>query len=151
MFRFFIASTFIFLGCFLVIYSQENSGNKSSSSLYLPANRQQALKAQEALDVIQGQLQALRDHDIDKAYFAFTSQDFRNSTSRDEFQRFIFGNDVLGKNLRSDFRDPVFQDNIIIIQGVFVSIDDHKNIIEYALSLENGQWKILGIKVFPPS
>ena len=105
--------------------------------------------AQDVQSTITGQLQAIQSHNLDKAYYAFTTNSFRQSTSKEAFEQFIFQNPVLSKNESTKFKEGVFQNNMVIIQGIYTSTDNNQKIVEYALTMEDGQWKILGIKVFP--
>lgn len=139
--------------CLFIISCQclwgEDNLYADNSQLYEETKNKQSLSSKDALDIIKGQLEALRAHDIDKAYYAFTTKGFRNATSREMFQRFIYSNSVLFKNLSADFKDPTYQNNMVIFDGVLTSIDNKQNRVEYALIQEDGQWKILGINVLP--
>jgi len=113
------------------------------------SGKKKALSAQEALGVIYGYLGALKEHDIPKSYYAFTSASFRKSTPWENYRQFIFNNPVLLQNRSADFKEPIPQEKMFIFKGTLTSLTNDVNTVEIALVTENDQWKILGIKVYP--
>lgn len=99
-------------------------------------------------DTAKSQLKALRDGDIIKAY-SYTSKDFRSSTSLENFQKFVDNYPSLKNNKDVSFSDRETSNGIGKLKGTLKSTDGGSTPIEYELVKENGEWKILSIKLNP--
>lgn len=98
---------------------------------------------------VNGQLIALRDGDISKAY-TYTSKDFQKATSLDDFKKFLDHYPSLKNNASASFSERKIEDNNIgSVKGTLTSKDGAKTPIEYQLIKEGDSWKILGITVLP--
>lgn len=133
----------------IVCAETKNSPPKRSDSSFVPTPGESSLAQTEATIAVQGFVEALRDHDVTRAYYAFTTRNFRSVTSRTGFQTFVYGNAVLNKNATADFSQPVPQGDLLIMKTTMSSIDGQKSIVEFALKQEDNKWRILGIKIFP--
>lgn len=102
------------------------------------------------LPVIEGQLKAIREGNIDKAYQEYTSADFRKVTSLEQFKELISQYAVLAKNKTFQFQSLYFEEHIGTFQGALVSTDGDALQTEYDLVEEQGKWKIEGIQLFKP-
>lgn len=137
----------IFLPAILLGVADPNVQRKDSLLKKTPTEASASLA--EAKSTIQGFVDALRDHDLSRAYYAFTTRNFRSVTSKTGFQGFIFDNPVMSQNSTMSFYEPVPQNDLIIVKTMMTSIDNKKGIVEFALKLEDNKWRILGIKTFP--
>lgn len=99
-------------------------------------------------DVIENQLTALKAGDLEKAY-TYTSKDFQNVTSRNDFERFIDHYPSLKNNKSVSFNSKEISNDIGIVKGALYSTDGATTPIEYRLVKENNEWKIMGIAVSP--
>lgn len=99
-------------------------------------------------DTAKSQLKALRDGDMIKAY-SYTSKDFRSSTSLENFQKFVDNYPSLKNNKDVSFSDRETSNGIGKLKGTLKSTDGGSTPIEYELVKENGEWKILSIKLNP--
>lgn len=102
------------------------------------------------VDVVDHQLEALRQHDIEKAYFAYTSKDFQAATSLDQFRNFIEAYPVFLNNQSAHFIQRSIEHNIGTLKGNLTSLDHVNTPIEYKLIKEDDKWKILSIRLLKP-
>lgn len=109
------------------------------------------LFTEHLVDVIDDQLQALREHQIDKAYFDFTSKEFQRTTSFNQFKNFIEAYPVFENNQSAHFSQRSIEHNVATMKGQLTTQDHLKNPIEYKLTKEGGKWKILTIRLLKPS
>lgn len=99
-------------------------------------------------DVANSQLKALRDGDTIKAY-SYTSKDFRDATSLEDFQKFVDSYPSLKNNQEASFSDRETSNDVGTLKGTLKSSDGGSTPIEYKLVKENGEWKILSIRLNP--
>jgi hypothetical protein len=99
-------------------------------------------------DTVRDQLAALRAGDYVKAY-SYTSKDFQSTTSFDEFKKFIDQHPALKNNKDSTFTRREIENNMGAVSGTLEAVDGATTPIEYHLIRENGQWKILYLKLNP--
>jgi hypothetical protein len=117
------------------------SGNNNIAS-YRPFNSEELLK------VIEGQLDALKNHDIPKAYYSFTSAQFQEATPLADFEKFVESTPILTHRQAQSFSKLIFNNNIASFSGNLTD-DGIQYPVEYDLLEEEGKWKILQILVFP--
>jgi hypothetical protein len=122
-----VAAAFILLVCLIAIFAK--------SPLTIP---------------IKSQLAALRAGNVEKAY-SYTSKEFRTATSLDDFETFVGHYATLRDNKSSSFPDREVKGDNAIIRGVLYGKDRSTNKVEYLLTKEDGEWRILGIQVEPTS
>ena len=98
------------------------------------------------INKIEQQLLALRNNDINEAYFGFVSQDFLKETPLDAFKQFVKTHSVL-----SHFKGIEFKNHTIINDQGFVDLildsDQGEYLLEYKLVRENGDWKVWSLRV----
>lgn len=102
------------------------------------------------VDVVDHQLEALRQHDIEKAYFSYTSKDFQATTSLDQFRNFIEAYPVFLNNQSAHFIQRSIEHNIGTLKGNLTSNDHVNTPIEYKLIKEDDKWKILSMRLLKP-
>lgn len=102
------------------------------------------------VDVVDHQLESLRQHDISKAYHAYTSKDFQATTSLDQFRNFIEAYPVFINNQSAHFTQRSIEHNIGTLKGNLTSNDHINTPIEYKLVKENDKWQILSIRLLKP-
>ncbi len=99
------------------------------------------------VDVVEHQMNALRNQDIEKAYKDYTSKAFQESTSFDQFRDFIEAHPLMIKSPISKFTQRSIDKNIATIKGELTSSDHVKTPIEFKVIREEGKWKILSIRL----
>lgn len=102
------------------------------------------------VDVVDHQLEAIRQYDIPKAYSAYTSKDFQSATSLDQFRNFIEAYPVFLNNQSAHFSQRSIDKNIGTLRGNLTSNDHVNTPIEYKLIKEDDKWKILSIRLLKP-
>jgi Domain of unknown function (DUF4864)/zinc-ribbon domain len=105
--------------------------------------------SKELSDVIQGQLEQVRQHDLAKSYKDYTSKEFQKATSLEEFENFINNQPGFYDNVSLDLNKLTFNNNIGTFSGIMSAKDGEKFSIEYDLIKEGGKWKIMHIQIVP--
>jgi hypothetical protein len=101
----------------------------------------------ELLTLVRDQLDALRANDISKAYYAFTSQEFQDSASREDFKKFVEAHSALIKNQNLSLKSSSFdQQNKATAIIDLTSTDGSMTTFEYRFVYEDQIWKILSIQ-----
>lgn len=108
------------------------------------------LFTESLVDTVDNQLEALRDHDIDKAYLTYTSREFKNTTSIEQFRDFLEAFPVFLENQSAHFTERSISHNIGTLKGTLTSSDHISTPIEYKVIKEDGRWKILSIRLLKP-
>lgn len=103
------------------------------------------------VDVVDHQLDAFRKQDISKAYYNYTSKDFRAATSLDQFRNFVEAYPVFFNNQSAHFSQRSMEHNIGTLKGHITSQDHVNTPIEYKLIKDDGKWKILSIRLLKPA
>ncbi len=103
------------------------------------------------LDVIDEQLNALRSNEIEKAYRDYSSSEFLQKTSLDDFKKQIVQFTPFSKNKLFQFQSFYTEDNIATFGGDLLSTDGDSVRVEYDLVMEGGKWKIYGIQIYQNS
>lgn len=101
----------------------------------------------QLLEVVDGQIVSLREKNIAKAYHAYTSRDFKEETSLEDFELLIHSFSPLSKNKVISLNAIHFLDDTASYEGVVSSDNDEKLIIEYQLIKEGTLWKINGLQL----
>lgn len=106
-------------------------------------------EAQPITDVIESMLIALKLNDTHRAYFAFTSKQFQQATSFDQFKEFAVRYPEFGKFQSITFQDKHLAGDIATFTGTLTTQDGTTSNIKFDLIRENLQWKIMGMQMNP--
>lgn len=98
---------------------------------------------------IDQQLEALKNNDIAKAYYTYTSKEFQKATPYKEFEAFVLATPILTQEHTNSFTKLVFNNNIATFSGILIDANGVEHPIEYDLIEQDGQWKVLQILAFP--
>lgn len=98
--------------------------------------------------VIESQIDTIRSGDVARAYFSYTTVDFRKITSLDDFKKFVESFPVLSNNQSFEVDDITFQHGIAVCQGRLFAADGSMLYAEYELKQEDDDWKIQGVQLF---
>ncbi len=109
------------------------------------------LFTESLVDVVDHQLEDLRKQDISKAYYNYTSKDFRAATSLDQFRNFVEAYPVFFNNQSAHFSQRSMEHNIGTLKGHITSLEHVNTPIEYKLIKDDGKWKILSIRLLKPA
>ncbi|MDP1880649.1 MAG: DUF4864 domain-containing protein [Parachlamydiaceae bacterium] len=108
------------------------------------------LITEKIVDVVDYQLAALKNENIEKAYLDYTSNDFKAGTSLEQFRHFIDSYPVFLNNQSTHFFQRSIENHIVILKGYLTSTDHINTPIEYKLIKENHKLKILIIRLLKP-
>lgn len=98
-------------------------------------------------NVIEKQLEFIRAKNYKEAYDNYTSKEFKKITSLNNFILFIQGNSIFLNNLSGQFGDLMLDNNVATMKGILLSKSGENGFVEYDLIKEDGQWKVLGIRI----
>ncbi len=99
------------------------------------------------IETVGGQLSAIRVKDFDRAYFYFSSKDFRKETALRNFILFVKVNTVLKNNKSITMTDVRIDKGIGYYTGVITSKEGDVRTINYELIYEDEAWKVLGMQL----
>ncbi len=113
-------------------------------------------KSYENLSVVaQNQLTAIHNNRQGEAYYEYTSNDFQQSTSFENFKKFINENTFLTKYKSVQFDTIDVTGNNAVLKGNIIDENDAVIPIKYVLVEEDSDWKVLNIelgeKLAPPT
>jgi len=109
------------------------------------------LFTESLVDAVDHQLEALRKDDLPKAYYGYTSKDFQQATSPEEFRQFVQAYPILTENQSAHFTQRSVKDNIGTLKGNLTSKDHVSSPVEFKLIKEEDKWKILSIRLLKTS
>lgn len=98
------------------------------------------------INKVDAQLKALRDNDINEAYYGFVSKDFQSETPLETFRQFVQSHPVLSRYTGIEYKDR----KIVNDQGfvdLVLNSDQGDFFLEYKLTRENGNWRIWSLKL----
>jgi TM2 domain-containing membrane protein YozV len=96
--------------------------------------------------VVNGQLTALQNGQIDQAY-AYTAQSYQRNNSVDAFKNFVYAHPALINNTSSYLPDRQIINNSAFVRGTLTAKDGVETTVVYQLVKENGEWKIININI----
>lgn len=99
------------------------------------------------LTLIENQISAIQSNNLAAAYDSYTAIAFRNKTSLDEFKFFITSYPVFHRNKNAYFGCAEFAEDHAEIGGTLTDTEGKSAKVDYFLTNENGEWKILGIQI----
>lgn len=100
---------------------------------------------EDLTESIQGQLSALRTHEITEAYYDFTSKGFQEATSFEKFKKFISLNPFFLEIISAQFNEKNIKNQIGILKGVLTTANNENIPVEYNVVKEGDKWKINAI------
>lgn len=100
------------------------------------------------LAVVERQLHAFKDKDINAAYKEYTSKHYRKMLSLDSFQKIIEGIPVLTRFQGTNLISVVLKNGGVLVQVELFDVNGEVAIIEYTLGIEDGSWKIWHFKMY---
>lgn len=143
----------IFLGTAIILASLTISveGSLTNPSITHSSN----LKAvhankEELIKIISNFLEKVRMDKLEDAYNNFTSKQFRNDSSLNDFTAIVKSNIVLSKNKIFQYQSFYVEDEIATFQGDLVATDGTNVPAEFDFVQEDNSWKIMGLQLFHP-
>lgn len=94
--------------------------------------------------VIEKQLAAIHSGDLSTAYTTYTSKEFQQTSSKDDFSKFLEEHPILKSNPSIKWSEIHFEQNMAAVEVEFVS-QEHKKTADYRLVHTKDGWKILSL------
>jgi hypothetical protein len=92
--------------------------------------------------VVRGQLQAIKQGEIPRAYYDFTSSQFRQGTTLDQFTAFVHANPVLSFNESIAFDELKYTHDVATFICTLRAAGGATTKVDYEMVMEGGFWKI---------
>jgi len=106
-----------------------------------------AVEEKEIEAVIKNQMDALKEGDISRAYYAYTSQQFQEAATREQFKEYVDSHPELKHNRLIDVVNLDIKPNMVIATVVLGEGNEGRKEYEYRFVQENQKWKILGMQM----
>lgn len=108
----------------------------------------EAFDTRPLLQVIQMQLDQLRQGNIEKAYQDYASKSFQKATSLEAFTGFVKAHPGFLESSDINLGQVSIDNNIVTLSGKLIAKSGQVYPIEYDLVSEDGAWKVVHIEVF---
>ncbi|RJQ32251.1 MAG: DUF4864 domain-containing protein [Actinobacteria bacterium] len=95
---------------------------------------------------IKGQLKAINDGNIEKAYNDYCSTGFKKATTFDQFKAVVEANPSIFQSKSSSFTDVSIKNQVATVKGTITGKDGTVTKMQYQLVKETGDWKIQNFK-----
>ena len=113
----------------------------------------------QALKVLNGFLQALTTGNSSQAYYAYGSRQFQDNVSFLDFKNFVQRFPSLSRNRavkhdkeeyeKSSPDENAVTGDVMMVTSLLESYEGQRNLAQFILLFEAGQWRIASIKLFP--
>jgi hypothetical protein len=100
----------------------------------------------QVVKVIEEQLKSLRDKDVPRAYYAFSSDEFERFTSLQDFKKFTAEFPILSQHEKMEVGQGVQEGKIQLVR-IKLELDGRESEVDYRLVKEHSDWKVWNIKV----
>lgn len=91
----------------------------------------------------------VRKGNVAKAYQTLTSSDFRGNTTLNHLISFISQYPSLRRNRTVELINIHYYENVARLDVTLSSLEHEDNIAQFFLRYEQGQWRIISIKIIP--
>lgn len=105
-------------------------------------------EASEAIiNTVKGQLEALRNHDLTKAYESFTAPEFKTATNAEVFKAFVERFPILTNHTHAEYALEGMSPEAAILKASLDGDGKTPVGIEYNMIKKDGVWKIWSLRV----
>ncbi len=101
------------------------------------------------ITIVKGQLEALKSHDINKAYENFTSPEFKTGTDLKAFTEFVKRFPILSDYKNAEYTLEGINPEVAKLKASLHSDGSVTN-IEYNFIKQDGNWKVWSLRVMEP-
>lgn len=106
---------------------------------------------EKAVNVVNEQLAALRVGDSSKAYYAYTTKEFRKAFSLENFKVMIKRYPVFGRNRTFQVASTDFDGTTVIkLKGKLIAVNGDSMNVNFDVVLEDNEWKIHNVQMTQP-
>ena len=106
--------------------------------------------SEELQKTIEDQLKSFREGDLPKAYYDYTSKEFKHNTPFKEFEKFVLGHPELSESQGVVFYKFKFENEVGTFDGLLILNNGSTNPMRFRLSFEGDSWKILSLEILDP-
>lgn len=99
----------------------------------------------DMIDVVNGQLEKIKENRVTQAYYDYTSKEFQNTYSLPVFRQFVLAYKPLFDNKTFISERQSVTDGVGKVEGILISKELHEVAVEYLLAKEDNRWKIESI------
>lgn len=135
----------LFLAVFTILTNLPNAIAFAEETTEAPEKK--FSDADTVKQIVQEQMQAIRKGDFEQAYKTFTSRDFKEITSQEDFEKFVKNFPVLLENKKLEIKNIYVENDIPTLKGVLTAANGETLKVEYDLVQEDGSWKIMGMQL----
>lgn len=141
----------ILLMSFAFICAGEPPKPNAEASTTSPWLVQPPTDYEKAVNVVNEQLAALRAGDSSKAYYAYTTKEFRKAFSLDSFKVMIRRYPVFGRNRTFQVATTDFDGTTVIkLKGKLIAVNGDAMAVNFDIVLEDSEWKIHNVQMTQP-
>lgn len=115
------------------------------------AASEQPNQSEQIKAVILEQLDAIRNQDLSKAYYAYSAVDFQQTVPLDTFKIFMKQNLAFFRSRTFEIQNITFTGILVSVKGVLIDSNQRQTLVEYNFIQENGNWKIRKIILSAPT
>lgn len=129
---------------------KEDGKWKILSMRLLKVQAQNSAEKRELVQLTQSQLKEIEEGNISQAYDRYSSEEFKQATSLEDFKKFIKKYPILIERHLTSFHNPILQDNKGRL-SIILRSDQYVAFLKNYYIYENGGWKILSMRILSPS
>lgn len=113
-------------------------------------NTKEAGQAEDLIEVAKAQLKDIQDQKLSAAYQNYSSQEFKEATSKEAFYEFIKRYPIMNHHHIVSFHKPTIRNGVgtlsVILQSEHIAA-----YVKYYLIYEDQKWKIWSMRILSPS
>lgn len=112
-------------------------------------NTKEANHAEDLIEVAKLQLKNIQDHKLSDAYQNFSSQEFKEATSKEAFYTFIKRYPILNHHHIVSFHKPTIRNGVGTL-SVILQSEQIAAYVKYYFIYEDQKWKIWSMRILSP-
>lgn len=102
------------------------------------------------LTVIENLITTIQANQIQKAYQEYTSEQFKKTSTFEEFDSFVKGNPEFLNSKNAFFGNIARKPKgVYSIEGTLIANNGDSVRMEFDMVMEKGEWRVIGVKVLP--
>ncbi len=138
----------LFFVCLIFISANNLSQSDLEPKITSPWLVQPPTDYEKAVEVVREQLAALRANDASKAYYAYTTKEFRKSFTLENFKLMVRRFSVFGRNKAFTVETTDFDGATLIkLKGKLIAVNGDTMKVDYDVVLEDNEWKVHNIQL----
>jgi hypothetical protein len=118
--------------------------NEQEHEFLIAENTNKELNLEPIRDTVLGELNAIAQDDIPRAYFAYTTKAFRDKTPLETFSQFVRGHAGFWNYPSFQWDNIVYYEDVAVVRASF-NLNGKSRNGTFFLKQENGVWKIMGM------